>query len=313
MNLFPFSFLTAALGMAGAGLAEGAAPRADRAASLPEWMAPSREEVYKRVGDAELRLFLFLPPNHSPEDRRAAIVLFFGGGWAAGSPRQFFPQAAYLASRGMVAVSAEYRVGSRHGVRPDACVTDAKSAMRWVRQHAGELGIAPDRIAAGGGSAGGHLAACAATVAELDDPTEDRTVRSRPDALVLFNPALVLDETSLDPASPRAEIRRQRFGDLDPKRVSPFHHLRADLPPTLILHGEQDTTVPIESVRRFAAAAARLGARCEVVAYPGAGHGFFNHGRGKRFADTLRDADRFLVSIGYLEGPDTVDTFGVRE
>ena len=77
----------------------------------------------------------------------AAIVFFFGGGWVGGTPKQFFPHCTYLASRGMVAISAEYRVKDRHGVTPLECVLDGKSAVRWVRAHASELGIDPTLIA----------------------------------------------------------------------------------------------------------------------------------------------------------------------
>ena len=94
---------------------------------------------------------IHLPYDLHPVEpaRRAAIVFFFGGGWKGGTTRQFARQATYLAGRGMIAAIADYRVQSRHGVTPDVCVEDAKSAVRWLRQHANEHGQEaglPDRL-----------------------------------------------------------------------------------------------------------------------------------------------------------------------
>ena len=123
------------------------------------------------------------------DSTRPAAVFFYGGAWNRGTVTQFEQQAKYLASRGMVTFVADYRVKSRQKVAPDACVADAKSAVRWVRTHAERLGIDPERIAAGGGSAGGHIAAAAGMCDGLDDTAEaDSTISSKPNALLLFNP-----------------------------------------------------------------------------------------------------------------------------
>ena len=122
------------------------------------------------------------------KDQRPAVVFFFGGGWNGGSPSQFAPHCEYLASRGMVAMTADYRVKSRQGTTPFDCVEDGKSAIRYVRQHAKELGVDPKKIAAGGGSAGGHVAAATGTVRGMDEKNEDSGISSKPDALILFNP-----------------------------------------------------------------------------------------------------------------------------
>ncbi len=82
-------------------------------------------EPYKSVGDVTLNCYVFYPADHEPGDRRAAIVFFFGGGWRSGTPRQFEQQCRYLASRGMVAITADYRVRSRHGTLAEKCVADA--------------------------------------------------------------------------------------------------------------------------------------------------------------------------------------------
>lgn len=99
------------------------------------------EEVYKKTPQAELKIQIWSPKE--PGAKRPAVVFFFGGGWTSGSVTQFSKQAAYLAGRGMVAACADYRVKSRHGVTPDACVEDAKSAVRWLRASAERLGTEP--------------------------------------------------------------------------------------------------------------------------------------------------------------------------
>ncbi|HEV3028839.1 MAG TPA: alpha/beta hydrolase, partial [Planctomycetota bacterium] len=125
---------------------------------------PPAEQVYKKTEQGDLKISISFPEDWKASDRRPVIVFFFGGGWTQGTVQQFAPQAAYLAKRGMVAARADYRVKSRHQVTPDKCVEDAKSAVRWLRKNAATLGIDPEKVVAAGGSAGGHLAACTATV-----------------------------------------------------------------------------------------------------------------------------------------------------
>lgn len=275
------------------------------AASHPPRLEGARLEVYKTAGDTELTLQIFEPAD-APKTGRPAIVFFFGGGWTNGSPQQFEPQSRHFASRGMVAIVADYRVAARHGVKPTACVADAKSAVRWVRRHATRLGIDPARIAAGGGSAGGHLAAATALLPGFDDEAgEDLTVSAVPDALVLFNPALVLAPLGeLDLAGHRARVSAERLGT-DPINLSPAHHVKRGAPPTLVLHGKADTTVPYATAEKFAEVMRAAGNRCELVGYDGEPHGFFNHGRGgnRSYEATLKAADAFLVSLGWLSPP----------
>src|SRR5262245_4424635 len=122
---------------------------AQRVASYPPRLDGARAETYKRVGPTELSLYLYEPPGHKATDRTPAILLFFGGGWQNGSPGQFEQHCRYFASRGLVAITADYRVGSRQGVKAVDCVRDAKSAVRWLRTNAARLGVDADRIAVG--------------------------------------------------------------------------------------------------------------------------------------------------------------------
>jgi acetyl esterase len=274
------------------------------AQAYPPKFDGARIETYKTVGDTALTLHIFEPPATAagPKTNRPAIVFFFGGGWTSGSPSQFEQHCRALAARGLVAITADYRVASRHQVKPIACVADAKSALRYVRTHAARLGLDPQRIAAGGGSAGGHLAAATATLPAFDEPSEDQKISATPNALVLFNPALVLAPLpGLELADFGSRVPAERMGT-DPKNLSPAHHVKKGAPPTIIFHGKADTTVPYATAEAFTTAMKAAGNRCELVGTEGAQHGFFNYGRGDNSAyrATLAATDAFLVSLGWL-------------
>jgi len=280
----------------------------------PPEMPGASVEVYREVNGVKLNAYIFTPPGHRASDRRPAVLFFFGGGWKGGSPGQFLPQSLYLAERGMVAIPCDYRVLSRHGVIPQDCLRDAKAAIRWARANAARLGIDPDRIVAGGESAGGHLAAAMALVPGFEDGDQPE-VSSMPNALALFNPAVVLSPVEGHPGllsdEKIADIRARSDGR--PQEISPYHFVRAGLPPGILFHGTKDEAVPIATVELFAKAMTAAGNRCELKAYEGQPHGFFNPGRGKGepreeatrcFHRTIRELDDFFVSLGYLEAAD---------
>jgi acetyl esterase len=257
-------------------------------------LQPTREIVYKQAGDVAFRLHVFEPQGHRPTDRRPAIVFFFGGGWNGGKPSQFYPHSAHLAAKGMVAICAEYRVNKTHHTTPFVCVQDGKSALRYVRSHAAELGIDPDKLAAGGGSAGGHVAAAVATVPELNEPGEDTSVSCVPNALVLFNP--VYDN---GPTGYGHDRVKEHWQD-----ISPLHNIRPGIPPAIVFLGTKDRLIPVATAQDFQQKMLGAGSRSELKLYEGAEHGFFNHGKGpdggKYFVETVAEMDKFLASLGYL-------------
>ncbi len=252
--------------------------------------SPDDSLVYKTIGDTELKLHIFYPEGHKVTDLRPGIVFFFGGGWNEGSPSQFFPQCEYLASRGMVALSAEYRVRYRNKTTPIECVKDAKSAVRWIRSNAAERGIDPDSILAAGASAGGHIAAATGTIEYFEEEGEDLSVSSRPSALVLFNPVLDVGPTG---------FQHERMKDYWEK-ISPIHSIHKNTPPTVLLLGTRDNVIPVPAAEEYKRRMEALGLRCDVYLYKDQTHGFFNYGK-KYYEPTIRDMDRFLVSLGYLE------------
>ena len=257
--------------------------------------------VYKKVADRELKLSIVNPPDWKATDQRPALVFFHGGGWVGGGPIQFTKHSEYLATRGMVCIQVQYRLlSSKDQEPPLVCVQDAKSAMRWVRSRAAELGIDPKRIGAAGGSAGGHLAAFVGMVEGLDDPQDDLKVSPKANALVLFNP--VFDN------GPDQGWGTARVGGRY-KEFSPAHNVSSDDPPAIIFLGTQDKLIPVAVVERFKMNMEKAGVRCETRFYEGQGHGFFNPGKGGKdqfYYETLLESDRFLTSLGWLKGEPTL-------
>ncbi|MGC9354579.1 MAG: alpha/beta hydrolase [Mariniphaga sp.] len=249
-------------------------------------------EVYKHIDGTELSMN-FYQPQISEGIKLPAIVFFFGGGWVSGNPDHFKLQAEYFASRGMVAVCPDYRTKSKHGTTPFESVKDARSAMRFLKKNGHRFGIDTLRIVASGGSAGGHLAACTALIGEVNASTDDLTFSPVPCALVLFNP--VVDTGKLGYGYEK--VKGREF------EISPVHHISGGVPPTLIMHGKADKTVPYENVVRFCRSMKQQGNKCILKGYRKQEHGFFNYSRNpEHFEKTLRETESFLKKLNLLEG-----------
>lgn len=245
--------------------------------------------VYKHVGDRDLRLYVVKPETEGNAPRPAA-VFFHGGGWVGGAPTQFNRLAEHLAKRGMVAVQVEYRLlPGKSNDPPTDCVRDAKSAMRWVRAHAAELDVDPHRIAAGGGSAGGHLAAFVGMVEGQDDPQDVLTVSAKADALLLFNPVY---DNGPDHGWGTARVG-ERYQDF-----SPAHNITPDDPPAIVFLGTEDKLIPVAVAERFQKNMTTAGVRSELRLFPGQAHGFFN--RDPFQSQTIAATDEFLTTLGWL-------------
>ena len=259
---------------------------------------PDDKATYKTISDINLQLHVFRPKGHVSGDKRPCIVFFSGGGWVTQSPSQFYTHSRYLTSRGMIALCATYRVKDPNGTTPFECVKDGKSAIRWVRTHAAELGVDPDRIAGGGGSAGAHMAAAAANCEAFDEPSEDKAISSRPNALVLFNP--VFDNGPSGFGYERVKERWREF--------SPMHNIDANSPPTIFFFGTQDPLVPVSTIEEYKTRMTKAGVRCDVRLYEGQRHAFFNYrdGRNTYYYQTVIETDKFLASLGWIQGEPTL-------
>lgn len=256
----------------------------------------SNAVVYKTLDGVTLKLHVYNPTNFDTQTMHNAIIFFHGGGWNNGSHKAFKRQSMYFASRGMVAISAEYRLKNTHGTTPYDAVEDAKSAIRYVRANAHKFKINPNTISAGGGSAGGHLAASCGLLKMWDNSAEDLTVSSKPNALVLLNPVLDLGPD---------HYAHKRFGK-DFKLISPMQNISKNAPPTLILVGTEDRILPVPTVKKYQSIMESFDNRCDVVLYQDQGHAFFAKPPIKYFVETTDEIDRFLVSLGLLDGQSTI-------
>jgi acetyl esterase len=251
-------------------------------------------EMAYRTEEPALMMRIYRPVDWKEDDNRPAVVFFFGGGWKAGTPDQFDAHCRRLSELGMVAMAAEYRVSSKHDSTPLDSFEDAKAAIRWVRENADIFGINPERIAAAGGSAGGHLAAavsCCRSAIETE-------TRDTPDAIVGYNPALNLLVPQVE-KSWGADVYSQL------ETISALQNLDVSLPPMLLFHGEADQTIPIASIREFVAKAKEIGVvpAPVLVSYPGKDHGFFNvnRGEGVDYEDTMTRTISFFRELGWIK------------
>ena len=217
---------------------------------------PTRLVTYKQIGEVDLKLHIFEPAGHQTTDRSPVAVFFFGGGWNGGTPQQFYPHCSHLAAKGVVAMSAEYRVKKRNKTTPVECVKDGKSAIRWIRKHANELGVDPDKLIAGGGSAGGHVAAATGTATTFEEEVE-AGIDCRPNAMVLFNP--VFDNGPGGYGHERVKEYWQQF--------SPMHNIDAMTAPTIVFLGTKDHLVPVATAENYKQRMEKLGLRCELRLY----------------------------------------------
>lgn len=217
--------------------------------------------VYSEIDGYALNAYLFSPEVTGDDEQLPSILLFHGGGWVAGSAEWTFKTARNFAALGMVAISIEYRL-SGDGVTPIEALADACAAFRWVREHADELSIDPDRVAGYGVSAGGQLVAAAATVG--CPGSDDNIVSSKPDALLLWSPAL-------DVASD-GWFTRLLQGRASASDYSPVDHVDVSTPSASIVHGAEDTLTPLSGVERFCDRLCESGVVCDLNVYAGVGH-----------------------------------------
>lgn len=240
------------------------------------FLAPDRKE----------KLDLYLPQNRKPGEKSPAIVLIHGGGWKEGDKRQAreIEFGTFLAENGFVAASVNYAL--RSAGRFPVNLQDCKNGVRYLRAHAEELGVDPDRIAVMGGSAGGHLALMVAYTP--DDPALSPAVpypgvSDRVKAVVDFYGITDIGgRKKTDSEGKPTELRgmdeegKAVFGSDEKqwKQASPISRVARNVPPTLIVHGKKDTTVDRDQSQLLADALKKSGAEVELVWLQKAGHSF---------------------------------------
>lgn len=246
--------------------------------------------LYKQIDTTKLYMDAYYPETLETTKEYPAMVFFFGGGWNGGSVEQFEPHAKYFSKRGMICFLADYRVRKRQQTTPFESLRDAKSAIRFIREHADKYYIDTSKIVAAGGSAGGHLAAATAVIEDYNETTDNLSQSCVPNALVLFNP--VIDNGP-------GGYGYSRIGD-EYKNFSPLHNIKAGAPPTILFLGTEDRLIPVETAKYYQKVMENVKSRCDLHLYEGQGHGFFNYNHFEYYKKTVTEADKFLQSIGYL-------------
>ena len=143
------------------------------------------------------------------------------------------------------------------------------------------------------------MAAATGIVRGLDDPQDSMQISAKPNALLLFNP--VYDNGP-------GGYGYDRVGDRY-LEISPLHNISPGAPPTIVFLGTPDRLVPVATAKQFEQRMRASGSRCETRYYSGQEHGFFNKGRAgdKYFRATTLETDKFLQSLGWIQGPPTID------
>ena len=282
----------AAVGQPSGRLTAAAPATPKNTAGLGDEAPAGKPYTYKKSAGKPRQMEIYFPPNHDPSKAKVpGVILFHGGGWGAGTLSQFRLACAYFASRGLVCATAEYQMLSGPATkklpagesRKRVCVTDAKSAIRWFKQHASELGIDPKRIITGGGSAGGHISALATLNPGLNDPADPKDIDTSVVAYLWFNPAFAPDDDK------DAEIDVLRY-------------VKPGLAPAIVFFGDQDTWTKGWDVAQAKWQALGNQTLALQIA-PGQSHSFFNKEPWQTL--TLIAADRFLVKLGLLTGEPT--------
>ena len=250
----------------------------------PDSSPPASIQPYKTVGDRTLSLHIFEPATSASQPRHC-VLLIHSGGWEKGSPERYYFLARPLRDMGFLVAVLQYRLCDPKATPPVSvfdAVTDSRDALRYLRTHTRELNIDPARLVACGGSAGGHLAAGLALFPN-DAPGSDSSLRP-PAALILFNPVLDTSATGYGQA---------RIGP-DWQKISPLHHVRAGMPPTLIFHGTADRTVPFAGARAFHDAMLQAGNVSEFHPFPDGDHGYYQ--KEPVFSQTMETLRQFCLA-----------------
>jgi acetyl esterase len=254
-------------------------------AQVHEDQAKGEVISYKEGIGERGQMEIHFPKGHKGSGKKVpGIILFHGGGWKGGNSGQFRDLCRHFASRGLVAASAHYRFTESHpqgikGSPKRICIMDAKSAIRWFKKNADSLGVDPQNIVSGGGSAGAHVAMLATLTPDLNDPEDPKDVDTSVVAYLLFNPAF----------SP---------GDKVDSEVYIEQQLKQNVAPMIAFWGTNDTW--LEGWYSAHNKMKTLGLKVEWWSAAEQGHSFFNKDPWKSL--TIAEADRFLVKQGLLGG-----------
>lgn len=258
-------------------------PGPRNAPKLPDGTKALRNAAYVTNGHERQKLDLFIPPGAT--NPLPLIIWVHGGAWMGGSKDQC-PALPYL-QKGYAVASINYRL-SQHAIFP-AQLEDCKAAVRWLRAHAKENNLNPNRFAVWGASAGGHLVALLGTAGDVKkfDVGENLEASSRVQAVVdFFGPtdltAMARDAlpgSKIDHNAPDAPEAKLIGGPVQENKekaavANPITYVAKNNPPFLIMHGDKDNLVPYQQSELLRDALQKAGVPVTFKIIEGAGHGF---------------------------------------
>ncbi|WP_461442928.1 alpha/beta hydrolase [Maribacter sp.] len=247
----------------------------------------SEIKVYKTVDDITLTAHIFYPENHDKSQAKPAHLFFNGGGWAIGLPEWSYGVCKSAAKEGRVAIAFDYRLRNIYGTDVKASVSDALSAIAWVRENAKELGIKPNKILADGFSAGAHLALVSSMIENREDFGVMSKYSSKPNAIILGS-------------CPYDIAGRDVYNvPYNTKTISPMYLLKENLPPIIAFHGENDDMVEFSEFEKFRDAIQKTKNSFTWRSYAGAGHFYFDGGRPEDSDERRKLTEEFLLKNGF--------------
>lgn len=259
---------------------------------LPRGVVAHADLLYRAAGGRKVRLDLYLPNRPAPPGGWPAVVAIHGGGWRGGSKELVRPMATELAQHGYAVAAIDYRLSKPGSPSWPDNFEDVRESVRWLRQHASDYGVDADRIAALGSSAGGHLSVMlgaypdgpVAREGRPRPPLGDRArkaapVSARVKAVVdFYGPADLanLHPLAPDSGSPVPLMLGGRPADVPGRceAATPLTHISSDDPPMLLIHGNQDSLVPLEQSEKLASALSDSGVAHRLIVVDAARHGF---------------------------------------
>lgn len=260
------------------------------------------EVIYKQVMGQDLKVDVFYTDAVLDGKAYPAIAFFHGGGWAYGSPDEFHNACRRYARKGFVTFSFAYRLSiDEHGgvphpdITPVESVKDARSALRWVKDHAAKWNIDAEKVIAAGQSAGGQLALSTALLGHINESTDNLNTDPTPCALLLYASNVNTLEAWVDRLL--GERREEIWS------ISPYHHLKPDMPPAIEFHGTADPMVNFWIVEYFKEKTLSLGNHFEQIPFEGKGH-YLAEGDSTYATyfdeQVMERTDRFLEDLGLL-------------
>jgi len=269
---------------------------------VPDGITVQRDLEYVAGGDSRQRLDLYLPAEVAGP--RPVVVWIHGGAWRGGSKEKC--PALFLTTHGYAVASIGYRLSQQ--AHFPAQIEDCKAAVRWLRAHAAQLRLDPDRMGVWGASAGGHLATMLGTagdVRELEGPGGNLGQSSRVQCVVdYFGRMDLLMASRQNNADVTAAITQLLGGPADENpeqagRANPIRYIRPVPPPFLIVHGDRDPRVPLVQSELLVDALQKAGGEVALHVVAGGGHGGAGFDTAEMRQRIAEFFDRHLVATAH--------------